>query len=89
MEKLRPKWGQDHAEVPADSGQPCPCSRGLPLHLLAPALAPSPAPSTLELLVRRLEGLPARAALLVGLPELQELGAEGPGLPPRGLQHGL
>lgn len=59
-----------------------------PPHLPAHALTPSPAPSTLEILVHPLEGLLAHSALLVGVPELEELGAEGAGLPLRGLQHG-
>lgn len=55
-----------------------------PPHLSAPTLAPSPAQSTLEILFHPLEDLLAHSALLVGMPELEELSVEGPGLLLRG-----
>lgn len=57
--------------------------------LLGPALAPSTAQSTLQVLVLALEGLLAHGTLLIDTPELEEFGAEGLGFLLRGVQHRL
>lgn len=82
MEKLTPEWNHAH------EGQPRPWSWGS-LWASSSCSSPSLAQSTLEVLVLPLEGLLVHGALLEGVPELEELGAEGPGLLLRGVQHHL
>lgn len=64
--------------------QLCPEARLSPNPCLA--LAASPADSTLKVLLLPLQGLLGLGALLTGLPEGEDLRAEGPGLLLRGLQ---